>query len=95
MADWKEMANDLTELLQLDSRVIAVKRLENKDGLAEIAGVEKPQGAFTFCQLPYLVRKNGKTIGITKEDATPLAEKMQLGDGFEIVFSQCVGYPVK
>jgi nitroreductase len=28
-------------------------------------------------------------------DRELLAEKMQLGDGYEIVFAQCVGYPVK
>lgn len=78
MKNWKELSNELTELLQLDSRIIAVKRMENKEALAEIDGVEKPASAFTFCQLPYLVRKEGKTIGITKDDATPLAEKMQL-----------------
>ena len=53
-------------------------RMEKKDGLMDIPGIEKPQTAFTYCQLPYLVRKEGKTIGITKDDATPLAEKMQL-----------------
>ncbi|MDD9301288.1 MAG: DUF169 domain-containing protein [Desulfobacter sp.] len=40
--------------------------------------MERPESAFTFCQLPYLVRKQGKTIGITQEDAKPLADKMQL-----------------
>jgi len=79
MTNWKELSNDLTELLQLDSRIVSVKRMENKEGLKDIPGVEKPKGGFTYCQLPYLVRKQGKTIGITKEDATPLAEKMQLG----------------
>lgn len=79
MATWKELSKDMEELLQLDSRIIAVKRMENKDGYMDIPGIEKPQGAFTYCQLPYLVRKEGKTIGITKEDAAPLAGKMQLG----------------
>lgn len=78
MANWNELSKELNELLKLDSQVIAVKRMENKDDLKEIPGVEKPQGPFTYCQLPYLVRKQGKTIGITKDDATPLAEKMQL-----------------
>ncbi len=79
MADWKTLSEELSELLELDSKVISVKRLENKDGLEEIEGLERPKSAFTFCQLPYLVRKQGKTVGITKEDAQPLAEKMQLG----------------
>ena len=78
MTKWKELSRELNELLQLDSKVIAVKRLEKKEGLQDIPGVEKPRGPFTYCQLPYLVRKEGKTIGITKDDATPLAEKMQL-----------------
>lgn len=78
MTDWKKLSKELTELLQLESRIISVKRYEKKDGYMDIPGIEKPQSAFTFCQLPYLVRKEGKTIGITKDDATPLAEKMQL-----------------
>lgn len=79
MTTWKELSQDLKELLQLDSRIISVKRMATKDGLMDIPGLEKPKTAFTYCQLPYLVRKQGKTIGITKEDATPLADKMQLG----------------
>ena len=78
MTKWKELTQDLNELLQLDSRVISVKRMEKKEELKDIEGVETPKGGFTFCQLPYLVRKQGKTVGITKDDATPLAEKMQL-----------------
>ena len=78
MANWKELSKDMKELLQLDSNIIAIKRLEKKEGLADIPGIEKPESAFTYCQLPYLVRKQGKTIGITKDDATPLAEQMQL-----------------
>ncbi|MCG8552388.1 MAG: DUF169 domain-containing protein [Desulfobacterales bacterium] len=78
MTNWKELNKDLNELLQLDSRIIAVKRMVRKEELGDIPGVEKPETAFTFCQLPYLVRKQGKTIGITKDDAKPLAEKMQL-----------------
>lgn len=78
MTDWKELSKEMRELLQLDSSIVSVKRMEKKEGYMDIPGIEKPQGAFTYCQLPYLVRKLGKTIGITKEDAKPLAEKMQL-----------------
>ena len=78
MANWKELNDDLNEMLQLDSRIVAVKRMEKKDGYENIPGLEKPKGAFTYCQLPYLVRKQGKTVGITMDDATPLAEKVQL-----------------
>lgn len=78
MTNWKELSQDLKELLLLDSEVIAVKRMEKKQELADIEGLEKPKAAFTFCQLPYLVRKEKKTIGITREDAAPLAGKMQL-----------------
>lgn len=78
MADWKKFTQEINELLQLDSRLIAVKRLEHKEELKSIPGVETPKGGFTYCQLPYLVRKQGKTIAITQEDAAPLAENMQL-----------------
>ena len=53
--------------------------MAKKDGYMDIPGIEKPKGAFTYCQIPYLVRHQKKTIGITYEDASPLAEKMQLG----------------
>ncbi len=76
--NWNQTSKEISELLSLDSRIIGIKRMENKDDLKDISGLEKPQSAFTYCQLPYLVRKEGKTIGITKDDATPLAEKMQL-----------------
>ncbi|NDV28107.1 DUF169 domain-containing protein [Desulfovibrio sp. JC010] len=78
MGTWNGLAKEMKELLDLDSSIVSVKRLEDKEGLKNIAGIEKPAGPFTYCQLPYLVRKQGKTIGITKDDATPLAEKMQL-----------------
>lgn len=78
MANWKELNDDMNEILQLDSRIVAVKRMETKEGYMDIPGIEKPKGAFTYCQLPYLVRKHGKTVGITMEDAKPLARKMQL-----------------
>lgn len=78
MSNWKALSLEMNELLQLDSNIIAIKRLKDKAGLADIQGIEKPAGPFTYCQLPYLVRKQGKTIGITMDDATPLADKMQL-----------------
>ena len=79
MSNWKELNDSLNELLQLETKIVAVKRMEKKDALKDIPGLEKPKEAFTQCQLPHLVRREGKTIGITYEDATPLAEKMQLG----------------
>jgi len=66
------------ELLQLDSSIIACKRMAKKDGYMDIPGIEKPHKGFTYCQLPYLVRKQGKTIGVTKEDFAAYADKTQL-----------------
>lgn len=79
MENLKVLNDALTELLQLDTKIVAVKRLDNKEALKDIPGIEKPKAAFTQCQIPHLVRREGKTIGITYDDATPLAEKMQLG----------------
>lgn len=78
MSDWKKLSQELTELLQLDTRLISVKRFKDKEGYMDIPGIEKPVGGFTYCQIPHLVRRDGKTIGIEQADATPLAEKMQL-----------------
>ena len=52
MINCKEFSKELNELLQLDSRVIAVKRMGKKDGLMDIPGLEKPEGGGTYCQLP-------------------------------------------
>ena len=46
MANWKELNQEMNKLLQLDSRIIAVKRMEKKDGYIDIPGIDKPQGAF-------------------------------------------------
>ena len=35
----------MNELLQLDFRIIAVKRMEKMGGYMDIPGIEKPQGA--------------------------------------------------
>lgn len=58
MANWKELNEEMNELLQLDSRIIAVKRMENKDGYMDIPGIEKRQGA-----LMIRMRKKMKSIG--------------------------------
>ena len=47
MEKWKKLSEDLTELLQLDSRIISVKRMENKEGYMDIPGIIKPKGGFT------------------------------------------------
>ena len=78
MATWKELSEEMHELLQLDSSIIACKRMARKDGYMDIPGIEKPHTGFTYCQLPYLVRKQGKTIGVTKEDFAAYADKTQL-----------------
>ena len=38
MANLRQLSDSLTELLQLDSKVVTVKRMENKDALKDIRG---------------------------------------------------------
>jgi len=78
MTNWKELVEELNKLVKLDSGIIACKRMAKKDGYMDIPGIEKPHKGFLYCQLPYLVRKQGKTIGVTKEDFEAYADKTQL-----------------
>lgn len=40
MSNWKQLNNELIDLLQLDSQVIAVKRMDKKEDLKNIPGLE-------------------------------------------------------
>jgi uncharacterized protein (DUF169 family) len=68
MAIWQEMSEELKRLLRLRTEPIAFRRFEKAEDLDKIANVVRLQRGFTFCQVPFLVRVMGQTIGITKAD---------------------------
>jgi uncharacterized protein (DUF169 family) len=68
MAIWAEMNEDFKTLLRLRTEPVAFRRLEKAEDLGKIANVVRVKQGFTFCQVPFLVRVLGQTVGITKED---------------------------
>jgi len=68
MEIWAEMGEDFKALLKLRTEPIAFHRLEKAEELDKIRNVVRIKRGFTFCQVPFLVRVLGQTIGITKED---------------------------
>ncbi len=63
-----ELGAKLEEMLRLRTRIIAYRRLEKAEELDTIKGVRRMEHFFTFCQIPFLVRVNEFTVGITTED---------------------------
>lgn len=67
MKTWEEKSEKLHRYLALKSEPVSFKRLEKKEMLDAIGGVTLVEGTHTFCQLPFMVRTMGVTLGITGE----------------------------
>jgi len=68
MSNWTELGTELENALRLKTKIIAYRRLEKAEELDNIRNVVRLDRFFTFCQVPFIVRVNGVTVGITKED---------------------------
>jgi uncharacterized protein (DUF169 family) len=68
MNNWAELGAELENTLRLKTKIIAYRRLEKAEELDGIKNVIRIDRFFTFCQVPFMVRVNGITVGITKED---------------------------
>src|SRR4030065_536823 len=68
MHNWVELGTELENTLRLKTKIIAYRRLEKAEELDTIKNVVRLDRFFTFCQVPFMVRVNGITVGITKED---------------------------
>ena len=68
MVDWAELSQELQSMLRLKTNVIAYRRLDKVAELEKIGRIYKPQHTFTFCQVPFLARVIGVTVGITGDD---------------------------
>ncbi len=62
------MSDELKKMLRLKNEPVAFKRLEKPEDLNDIPDVTRVKRNFNFCQIPFMVRVLGWTIGITKED---------------------------
>ena len=68
MNNWSELGEELENKLRLKTKIIAYRRLERAEELEAIKNVIRIDRFFTFCQVPFMVRVNGITVGITRED---------------------------
>lgn len=67
MTDWQKKSEKLRLYLALKSEPVSFKRLEDRETLKNMEGVTLVEGTHTFCQLPFMVRTMGVTLGITPE----------------------------
>ncbi|MCJ7771729.1 MAG: DUF169 domain-containing protein, partial [Desulfobacterales bacterium] len=68
MPNWNELGTELENTLRLKTKIIAYRKLEKEQELDSIKNVIRLDRFFTFCQVPFMVRANGLTVGITKND---------------------------
>jgi uncharacterized protein (DUF169 family) len=68
MVDWTELGMEVENRLRLKTKIIAYQKLNTAEDLDRIKNVIRLDRFFTFCQVPFMVRVNGLTVGITKDD---------------------------
>jgi uncharacterized protein (DUF169 family) len=68
MKNLAQQGKELENVLRLKTKIIAYRRLEKASELEAITDVRRIDHYFSFCQVPFLVRVNGWTLGITKDD---------------------------
>ena len=68
MARWAELSKELEDMLRLKTSPIAYRRLENAEDLDKIKNVFRVDRMFTYCQVPFMARVLGLTVGATRED---------------------------
>jgi uncharacterized protein (DUF169 family) len=68
MTNWAELGTELENTLRLKSKIIACQMLNKAEELDNFKNVVRIERFFTFCQVPFMVRVNGFTVGITKSD---------------------------
>ncbi|NLV17273.1 MAG: DUF169 domain-containing protein [Syntrophomonadaceae bacterium] len=68
MGIWKEMSQELKTELCLRTEPIGFRVLQKAEELDQIPRMMRWKATCAFCQIPYLVRAQGLTIGVTRED---------------------------
>jgi len=66
--DWVEVSKELSGLLRLKDSPVAYKRLEKGSDLAKMKDVFRVPYLCSFCQVLFMARILGMTVGVTKED---------------------------
>lgn len=70
MGTWTERSEALKRKLALRSEPVAFKRFESLADLEEIEKVTPVEMTYTFCQLPFMARVMGMTVGVAGEGKT-------------------------
>jgi len=70
MNTWTEKAEALKRKLVLRTEPVAFKRFETAAELKKIEKITEVKMTHTFCQLPFMVRVMGMTIGVTSDGKT-------------------------
>lgn len=69
MTDWAGLGQELQNTLRLRTNIVAYRRFDKVADLEKLGRVYRVrQPLFTFCQLPFLARVLGATVGVTRED---------------------------
>ena len=68
MTDWHTKSDNLKHRLSLRTEPIADRKFEKTDDLESIENLTRWKQGSTFCQMPFLARVQGLTVGITRED---------------------------
>jgi uncharacterized protein (DUF169 family) len=68
MSNWTELGTELENTLRLKTKIIAYRKLDKAEDLNNIKNVIRLDRFFTFCQIPFMIRVNGLTVGVTKDD---------------------------
>lgn len=66
--DWAAAGKELSSLLRLKDDPVAYKRLEKESDLAKMKDVVRIPYMVSFCQLLFMARSRGMTVGVTKDD---------------------------
>ena len=68
MSNLTELGVKLENTLRLKTKIIAYRKLDTVEELDNIKNIVRLDRFFTFCQVPFMVRVNGLTVGIMKDD---------------------------
>jgi uncharacterized protein (DUF169 family) len=68
MENWAEKSRILKEKLCLSCEPIGYRRFEKAGELDSIQGVMRWKQPCEFCQIPFMARVGGLTVGLTRED---------------------------
>jgi uncharacterized protein (DUF169 family) len=68
MSKLTELGHELEETLRLKTRIVAYKKLDSVEDLKKIENVYSPNRTFTYCQVPFMVRVLGLTVGVNRDD---------------------------